>query len=189
MSFNLNDYDNTAISVFNNGSAGKVENVLVSIEKRKADEPDKNPPYKLIVTDNSGGTPINQGFYFDESDDEKRQTQTIQRIKSIAKAVLPADFVYPIVNSYSEAVNSLFKIIKDNCEGVKVNVFVTYGYVGQQKLAKYLGLRTFNFIEPTNVEFSRLKSSATDIMERPVADAPLPDSDGNSAKKSDDPWG
>jgi hypothetical protein len=186
--FNLNEYDNTAIAVFNNGAAGKVENVSITIEKKKADEPDSYPPYKLVVTDGSGGTPINQGFYFDESDDEKRQTQTIQRIKSIAKAILPEDFVYPTVNSYTEAVNSLFKIIKDNCDGKKVNVFVTYGYVGQQKLAKYLGLRMFNFIEETNVSFSRLKSSATDIMERPIADAPIADAQGGDVKKDDSPW-
>lgn len=190
MSFNLNEYDNTVISVFNNGVAGKVENVSIDIEKRRADEPDSYPPYKLVVTDGSGATPLNQGFYFDESDDEKRQTMTIQRIKSIAKAVVPADFVYPTVNSYTEAVNSLFKIIKDNAPGKKVNVFTTYGYVGQQKAAKYLGLRMFNFIESPDEAYSRLKPSATDIMERPIADEPKADTtDGmTSAPATDGLW-
>lgn len=188
MSFNLNEYENT-VSVFNNGIAGKVENVSIEIEKRKLDDPDSYPPYKLTVKDDSGATPINQGFYFSDEDDEKRQIQTIQRIKSIAKSVLPENYTYPTVNSYEEAINSLFKIIKDNCENKKVNVFVTYGYIGQVKAAKYLGLRTFNFIESADVKVSKLTASNTDIMERPVADAPLPDSDGNNAKKNDDPWG
>ncbi len=188
MSFNLNEFDNNTVSVFNNGVAGKVENVSIDIEKRRADEPDTYPPYKLVVTDGSGATPLNQGFYFSDEDTEARQTQTIQRIKSIAKAVVPADFVYPTVNSYKEAVDSLFKIIKEHAPDKKVNVFTTYGYVGQQKAAKYLGLRMFNFIESPDEAYSRLKPSNTDIMERPVADEPKSDDTSAQNISTNDLW-
>lgn len=174
MGFDLNDskYEGGS-SVFNNGVAGKIENVEVTVEKRKADEPDTYPPYKLVVNDGSGAAPLTLGFYTEESD-EKRQDMNIQRVKSIAKAVVPKDFVYPSVSSYTEAMNSLFKIIKDNSEGKKVNVFASYGYAG--KPSKYLGLRFFNFIESVDETYSRLKATPNDVMIRPVEDAPVADS-------------
>jgi len=173
-------------AVFNNGVAGKAIGVSVTVEKRKVDEPDSYPDYKLVVSDESGGMPINQGFYINSEDDKKRQQMTYQRVKSIADAVVPEDFVYPEVNGYVDALNTLFKVIKENADGVKVDVFVTYGYTG--KPSKYLGLRMFNFIQKQNASFDRLKPTNTDVLERPEADAPKADAEGTVAKTSANIW-
>ena len=173
-------------AVFNNGVAGKAVGVNITVEKRKVDEPDSYPDYKVIVSDESGGMPINQGFYINSEDDEKRQQMTYQRVKSIADAVVPEDFVYPEVNGYVDALNTLFKVIKENADGKKVDVFVTYGYTA--KPSKYLGLRMFNFIQKQGASFDRLKPSNTDILERPEADAPKADGVGTTAKTTESIW-
>jgi len=183
--FDLNKKE-AGSAVFNNGVAGKAVGVNVTVEKRKVDEPDSYPDYKLVVSDESGGMPINQGFYINSEDDEKRQTMTYQRVKSIADAVVPEDFVYPEVNGYMDAMTTLFKVIKENADGKKVDVFVTYGYTG--KPSKYLGLRMFNFIQKQNPSFDRLKPSNTDVLERPEADAPKADGQGTEAKAGADIW-
>jgi hypothetical protein len=183
--FNLNEKV-AGSAVFNNGIAGKAIGVNVTIEKRKVDEPDSYPDYKLVVSDESGGMPINQGFYINSEDDEKRQQMTYQRVKSIADAVVDDNFVYPEVNGYIDALNTLFKVIKENADGKKVDVFVSYGYTA--KPSKYLGLRMFNFIQKQNASFDRLKPSNTDILERPEADAPKADSEGTEVKKTADIW-
>ena len=183
--FNLNEKV-VGSAVFNNGTAGKVENVNVTVEKRKVDEPDSYPDYKIVITDESGAPGINQGFYFSEEDDEKRQQMTYQRVKSIAEALVLEDFVYPAVNGYMDAMNTLFKVIKENSEGKKVDVFVTYGYTA--KPSKYLGLRMFNFIQKQDVKFDRLKATNTDVLERPEADAPKVDSPGTETKPTADIW-
>lgn len=183
--FDLNKKE-AGSAVFNNGVAGKAVGVSVTVEKRKVDEPDSYPDYKLVVSDESGGMPINQGFYINSEDDEKRQTMTYQRVKSIADAVVPEDFVYPEVNGYMDAMNTLFKVIKENADGKKVDVFVTYGY--NAKPSKYLGLRMFNFIQKQNPSFDRLKPSNTDVLERPEADAPKADGQGTEAKTGADIW-
>ena len=183
--FDLNKKE-AGSAVFNNGVAGKAVGVSVTVEKRKVDEPDSYPDYKIIVSDESGGMPINQGFYINSEDDEKRQQMTYQRVKSIADAVVPEDFVYPEVNGYVDALNTLFKVIKENADGKKVDVFVSYGYTA--KPSKYLGLRMFNFIQKQNASFDRLKPSNTDILERPEADAPKADAQGAVAKTSGDIW-
>lgn len=188
--FNLNEKA-AGSAIFNNGAAGKAVGVEVTIEKRKADEPDSYPDYKLVVTDQSGGMPINQGFYINDADPDNRKQMTYQRIKSIADAVVPEDFVYPEVNGYVDAINTLFKVIKENSEGVKVDVFVCYGYVDKvqgPKPSKYLGLRMFNFIQKQDASFDRLKASAADIMVRPEADAPKADGAGTQPKSSGDIW-
>ena len=183
--FDLNKKE-AGSAVFNNGVAGKAVGVSVTVEKRKVDEPDSYPDYKIIVSDESGGMPINQGFYINSEDDEKRQQMTYQRVKSIADAVVPEDFVYPEVNGYVDALNTLFKVIKENADGKKVDVFVSYGYTA--KPSKYLGLRMFNFIQKQDASFDRLKPSNTDILERPEADAPKADAQGAVAKTSGDIW-
>ena len=183
--FDLNKKE-AGSAVFNNGVAGKAVGVNITVEKRKVDEPDSYPDYKVIVSDESGGMPINQGFYINSEDDEKRQTMTYQRVKSIAEAVVPEDFVYPEVTGYIDAMNTLFKVIKENSDGKKVDVFVSYGYTA--KPSKYLGLRMFNFIQKQNASFDRLKPSNSDILERPEADAPKADGEGTDVKKSADIW-
>ena len=183
--FDLNKKE-AGSAVFNNGVAGKAVGVNVTVEKRKVDEPDSYPDYKVIVSDESGGMPINQGFYINSEDDEKRQQMTYQRVKSIADAVVPEDFVYPEVNGYVDALNTLFKVIKENSDGKKVDVFVSYGYTA--KPSKYLGLRMFNFIQKQDASFDRLKPSNTDILKRPEADAPKADSQGTETKTTASIW-
>ena len=59
MSINLNDESyNVKDSgpIFNGGVAGIAENVTMSIIKRKADDKDGAPEYKLVFTDDAGAS-------------------------------------------------------------------------------------------------------------------------------------
>ena len=186
--FNLNDANfGGGATVFNNGNTGKVENVKMSVTKKTAADPDNSPDFKLIFTDTTGGQ-INTGFYYhkdNEMADEKRnrdmETWLVSRVHSAAKAVVPADFEYPMYETSKEALNSLFKIINDNAASTLVNVYVTYGTTA--KPSQYLSTRYFNFVEnaSTPANMTRLKPSANDMMEKLVADAPSTD---NSAGTS-----
>ena len=179
MSFNLNDASfGGGATVFNNGNTGKVENVRMSVLKKSSTDPDNSPDYKLIMTDVTGGQ-VNQGFYYHKNNelyDEKRnsdlETWLVSRVLSAAKAVVPVDFMFPEVANSKEALDSLFKIIKDNCDDKMVNTYVTYGTTN--KPSQYLGLRYFNFVESadTPANMTRLKPSNTDQMEKITADAP-----------------
>ena len=188
MGFNLNDASfGGGATVFNNGNTGKVENVKMTVAKKTAADPDNGPDYKLIFTDTTGAQ-LNTGFYYhkdNEMADEKRnrdmETWLVSRVLSAAKAVVPSDFVFPEVSSSKEALDSLFKITKDNCEGKLVNVYVTYGTTS--KPSQYLGTRYFNFVEAadTPANMTRLKPSNTDLMEKLVADAPKTPAAGTSS--------
>lgn len=180
MSFNLNDASfGGGATVFNNGNTGKVENVKMSVTKKLSTDPDNAPDYKLIFTDVSGGQ-INQGFYYHKNNelyDEKRnkdlETWLVSRVLSAAKAVVPSDFSFPEVATSKEALDSLFKIIKENSDDKLVNTYVTYGTTN--KPSQYLGLRYFNFVESVDVpaNMSRLKPSNSDQMTKVTADAPI----------------
>lgn len=177
MSFNLNDSSfDGGVVIFNNGVAGKVENVKMTVEKKQPGDADNVPDYKLIFKQESGAT-INQGFYYHKNNDNydaKRngdlERWTVSRVLSAAKAVVPSDFVFPTVSTSKEAMDSLFKIVKDNSEDKLVNVFVTYGTVA--KPSQYIGLRYFEFVEAANASPSRLTRKNGDMMERLVADSP-----------------
>jgi hypothetical protein len=180
MNFNLNDNSlaGGGSVIFNQGIAGKVDNVKIEVKKRATDEPDSYPDYKLVLTDDEGGT-VNQGFYYHKDNDqydaaknEANAGYLIGRILSIAKAIVPNDFIFPNVEGKStkEIVDILFKIIKENSDEKRVNAFVTYGT--KTKPSQYLGLRFFNFVEASDSKYSRLKPTGNDMMERLVEDSP-----------------
>ena len=175
--FNLNDksFDN-GVAIFNGGIAGKVNNVEMYVERKKSTDPDNSPDFKVFFKDSQGSL-INQGFYFhkdnpmyDEKKNSDNEKYNVSRVLSIAKAVLPADYVFDQYQTSKEAIDGLFKLIHENCGGKKLNVFVTYGTT--TKPSKYLGLRFFNFVEAENTPLSRLVKNNTDQMERIEADAP-----------------
>jgi len=186
MSFNLNgeEFKSTAAVVFNNGEAGKVENVRLSVEKKASDAPDNAPEYKVIFTDESNAS-INMGIYYptpnpmyDEVKNDSLQKLSVGRVLSIARAVMGADYQFPTVSTAKEAIDVCMKLIAQNCEGKRVNVFVTYGTVGKPN--KYLGIyKNFDFIEEYGTKVSRLrptfnpnpeKQKYNDLMERIVED-------------------
>lgn len=177
--FNLNDASfGGGATVFNNGNTGRVENVKMSVVKKTSTDPDNSPDYKLIFTDVAGGQ-INTGFYYhknNEMADEKRnkdmETWLVSRVLSATKAVVPSDFKFPDVSTSKEALDSLFKIIKENADDKAVNVYVTYGTTA--KPSQYLSTRYFNFVESAEVSesMSRLKTSPNDMMVKMQADAP-----------------
>lgn len=177
MSFNLNDSSfDGGVAIFNGGIAGKVENVKMSVEKKQPGDADNIPDYKLIFKQENGAT-INQGFYYHKNNDTydaKRNADlerwTVSRVLSAAKSVVANDFVFPTVSTSKEAMDSLFKIIKDNTDDKFVNVFVTYGTV--TKPSQYLGLRYFEFVEPAKASPSKLVRKNGDMMDKLIADAP-----------------
>jgi len=119
---------------------------------------------------------------YDEKRNRDLEGWTIGRILSIAHAVVPEDFVFPEVESSKQAMDSLFKIIKDNCEGKTVNVYTNYGT--KAKASQYLSTRYFNFIEKagTPENASKLKFSPNDNLDKLSPDAPASESTTASTK-------
>lgn len=199
MKFNLNDDSlmGGGSAVFNNGIAGRVENVKVEVTKRKADDAENAPNYKLVFTD-TNGLQVNQGFYYHKDNDMYDSTKNeanagylVGRILSAAKTIVPEGFAFPDVEGkdVNEIVDILFTIIRENSEGKIVNIFVTYGT--KNKPSSFLGVRFFDFIERPGTASSRLREKGNDLMERLVEDAPKSSgmSDvGGSAMKPEIKW-
>lgn len=166
---NSKQFDSVS-KIFNDGNAGKVDNVTLAVEKKKAGDNEKAPDYKLLVTDEAGNS-INAGFYYPTKDpaktdeaNQKYANMQVSRVVHIARAVVGKDYDFPAVKSVKEAYDTLFKIIGDEAGDKKFSVFVTYGSKTYAK--KYLELRFFNFIEPAGTTPSRLKAQDSDLLER-----------------------
>lgn len=176
MKIDLNGKDfEGGTAIFNGGNAGLAKDVTISVAKRQVDEPENYPDYKLTAKD-AVGSELTQGFYYftpnpqkDEAFNEKRATQEVSRVLHVARAVMGADYKFPVIDSVKEAYDVLFTLVKDNAGDSKFNVFTTYG--SSMRPSKYLGLRYFDFIEPAG-GVSRLYVKKGDSLERIVADAP-----------------
>lgn len=164
----LNSLGNSV--VFNNGAAGRVDNLKLRVEKKEASDTSNQPDFKVFVTQENGAE-INQGFYYpDDNTDQDRLNQLMSRITSIAKAVTPDDFMFESVEGKSprQIVDYVFDVIAKNSGNALVNVFTTYGTVNNPK--KYLQFRYFNFIERADTTPSTLFARGNDQMTRVEAD-------------------
>lgn len=164
------------VSIFNNGVAGKVNNVKISkVEKKPMDGAPGAPDYKVYFADAS--SEINQGFW----KEPKNPKYEIQRMKSIADALVPSDFVYPAVKdgTAAAAIDVLAKVIRDNSPEKLLNVFVTYGT--EDYPSNYLNLRYFNFVESSETPeaASRLTARDSDLLIKLEPDAATDETEDN----------
>ena len=179
MSFDLNgsEFKSQTVAIFNNGVAGKVENVNISVEKKRSDEADNAPDFKIFFTDNTGS--INMGLYYPTEQSTDSQAKTlVSKALAIARAVMGEDYVFDAVSTAKEAIDLCMKLVAKNFEDAKVNIFVTYGTISKPK--SYLGVyKTFDFIEKSGTTPSKLRTTRNpkkpefdDLMERLEADTP-----------------
>lgn len=179
MTINLNDnsiLENQGSSIFNGGNAGRVENVIVTVEPKPADDESRSPDAKIFFEDGNGK--MNLGFYhftpndtFDEKVNARMANDSIIRLLSIAKCLVPSDYQFPDVagKSQKEIEKLLLGTIK-KYEGGRVNVFAAYGTKNKPK--RFMEPRRYGFVEKagTSKEDSKLIATNTDLLVRPEAD-------------------
>lgn len=173
----LNGQEFKQVSIFNDGKAGLVENIRVTVDKKESSDTSNKPDFNLVLTDPAGATLRNGWYYFkpmpneDENTIGKKWNREIGRLLHIARAVMGNDFQFPSVNTREEAYDTIFNIIATNAPNQTFNVFVTYGTTNYVNKGGYLRLRYFDFIENGKTEVSRLRAKPSDLLERIVPDA------------------
>ena len=190
MDLNGNDYAQQTTKVFNQGAAGKVDNVKIKeIVKRQVDDAPNSPDFKVVFEDQDGANLSWSIYYFEPKEGapaeqvERSQKFYLQRIVALVRAIMGADYVFPQVKDAKDAVNKLLKVVATTIkkEEKLVNLFVTYGTVGYPNKRGYLGLRFFDFIEPADtpkgssrlfVKVNKTNPNQSDLMERVVEDLP-----------------
>ena len=195
INLNGSEFNSPVVAIFNNGVAGRVDNVAISVEKKKPEDSDNAPAFKVIFTDDIGS--INMGIYYPTEQSTEAQKQMLaQKCADLVKAVMGDDFVFPDFNNYNELVDGCMKIIAQNCSDAKVNVIATYGTAGAPK--KYLGVyKNYNFVEKTGTTPTKLrvaknpnKPQYDDLFERIVEDAAstTTDNDSTTTNKVEVDW-
>lgn len=174
----------TVGGIFNDGVAGTVENVTLTIVKKTSADHAQSPDYNLVANDGNGE--VRQGFYYLPSNSEtkskeeveKNQKMTVDRLLDVARTMVDKDFVFPATKSYQEAIDVVAGVIRDNSEGKLFKVFTTYGSRNYPR--EFLELRFFNSVLPQDSPRS-FRPGQNDQMERIQPDAP-------STGSSDDNW-
>ena len=160
------------VAIFNGGTAGIVDNVTLTIEKKKADAKEGSPDYKLIFTDASGAT-CNNALWFvtkptEHADLDKLTNKQGKILKHVAHAVLGDDFSFPQFGDATAMLNGIMKLVKEGLPTAGTfRIFANYGATISPKA--YIQPRSWvPFMEPMTVaeDSSRLKVGDIDNMIR-----------------------
>ncbi len=174
---NLNDdsFDGGSnVSIFNNGTAGIVNNVKLSLKRKTAEDKENAPDYKLIYNDGIGE--VNSAFwYVKEATDYATVDEQIQKqgkvLKHLVHAIYGHDFEFPNFPNPTAMLDGVMKLLKEGAGQNMYRVFTNYG--STMGVKQYIQVRSWvPFIEPMSVplEDTRLKVGNIDAMERLTED-------------------
>jgi len=188
---NLNDDSfngGSNVSIFNNGTAGIVENVKISLKRKTAEDKDNAPDYKLIYDDGIGE--VNTAFwYVKEATDYATVDEQIQKqgkiLKHLVHAIYGSEFEFPNFPNPTAMLDGVMKLLKEGVGQNTYRVFTNYG--STMGVKQYIQVRSWvPFIEPMSVsiENTRLKRGNIDAMERLTEDSADPVFSDNGTSKS-----
>jgi len=170
--YNLNDNGFDAkqgVTIFNDGNAGLVNDVKMSVYKKGKDDKENAPDYKVVFTDSNGGE-VSSSYWYATKDtqystiDEQAKKQG-KSMKHIIHAVYGAAFEIPfIAKNPKELLDMSMKCIKDGLTSSpsKFRIFATYGTLNSVK--NYIQPRSWvPFVESMNTseDSTRLKLAPT----------------------------
>lgn len=180
---NLNDsaFDaKQGAAIFNDGIAGVVENVTLSVTKRKPEDKENSPEYKLTFTDSKGGACNTSFWYIDKAtqyqtvEDQVKKQGTV--LKHVVHAIYGSDYQLPSFNTAKEMLDGCMKLIREGlAAGLKFRIFANYG--STQSVKSYIQPRSWvPFMEPMSVDIAdtRLKPGNIDAMARVEKDNVAP---------------
>lgn len=167
--------EGNGVQIFNDGVAGRVEGVTVSINKKGVDYQDEGknkPDYQIVYTDSKGAS-TNDGVYILNEKTHNAQFSTFE--KAVEKqwnkfaAVIVAAGGDPTIQASTpqEMADKMAMILKNAVVGKTFNVFTNYGT--KQSPKKYLQVRSWTpFIESADTPEgeTKLKAGNMDQIER-----------------------
>jgi hypothetical protein len=195
---NLNDASFDASegkAIFNGGNAGIAENVSLSISKKKPEDKEGSPDYKLTFTDENGGACNSSYWYVEKATEYSSIDEQIAKQGKVMKHVIHAiygnTYQFPNFNSAKEMLDGCMKIIRDGLSSnPKFRVFANYGTNSSVK--NYIQPRSWvPFVEPMSVDIAdtRLKPGNLDAMAKMQADTIAVSSSAAAAPSIDgDDW-
>ena len=189
MSVNLNDtkkYNANEISIFNNGEAGVVTGVAITVEKKGVNDKENAPDYKVYAIDDKGK--VSEGFYYQEDDSKAFDKFQSQKLIWLGKGLMGEDFVFPEFESAKDALDQVMKLVASNTKGKLFDVVVTYG--SKKNPRRFLIFKEYGkFLQKTGLE-PQLEFSKFDSLERAKVEDDSSDEGeiNNALGKGDEDW-
>jgi hypothetical protein len=197
MAINLNDEqfaEKPLVKIFNGGVAGVVNGVKVRVERKKADESEKSPKYKIILKDENDAE-MNKGYGFISKDIDKDFSDKAKGffVKEMRHLCSLFDVKFPdTVDTYNELLDLVMKGCHSKGEIIG-NVVVSYGMKDYPKAFLEIA-SAYNIVKPTEkvsiTAKHQLERILPDAVMSPDANQPAGTFADNSLtpQKKDLPW-
>lgn len=156
-------YNADEIKIFNDGQAGIVKGIAISVERKGTGDKENAPDFKVIATDEKGT--VNEGLYFQDDDAKGFMRYQSQKLIWLARGIMGDDFKFPEFDSAKKALEEIMKLVATQAKGKSFNILVNYGT--KKNPQRYLTFKEYGrFLQRTEEE-NKLEISPTDLMERP----------------------
>ena len=185
-------------AVFNGGNAGAVDNTVITLEKKKAEDKETAPDYKIIFTDDKGAACNTSLWYVTKETQYSSIEKQIQKqgkvLKHLAHAIIGKNYTFPPFDSAQAMLDGIMgEIRKALPKAGKFRVFTNYGTTDYPK--GFIQPRSWvPFMESMSVsaDDSRLEAGDIDQMTRKQKDDFVQPGSTEGAKSStggsDDDW-
>jgi hypothetical protein len=177
------DFNNSSefikeFKIFNKGNAGIVQPVQIRIERKKPEDKEKAPDYKLFAFDDSGE--VNEGFYYFENAEENGfKNYQAQKLILLAKGVMGDDVKFPFFSTPREGLDQIMLMVAKASKGKYYRIITTYGT--NKKPSMYLGFKNFGgFIQPVDVANTLELDSGDNIVRAARINSPSTDEEINA---------
>lgn len=145
INLNSEEFDSSDVVIFNNGTAGVVENVKITVKKGEADKPANYPDYHVGFVSSNGGS-VDKGFYHLDSNSEdftKRLVGLGKELKHLW-GVLIGEEPIPEYKTAKEMLDGMMLKFKESVDKNPDRLFRTMVAYGTQDYPqKYLRIPFF----------------------------------------------
>lgn len=179
-------------AIFNEGNAGIVDNVRVSLVRRKPEDKETAPDYKVVFTDEKGAECNTSFWYVEKPTTYDTVEKLIQKqgkvLKHLAHAILGDNFKFPPFANAKEMLDGIMKSLNGGlAKAGTFRIFANYGTKDYPK--SFIQPRSWvPFMESSTValDATRLKPGNIDQMTRKEEDKVDVGTDAGNASTDDD---
>jgi hypothetical protein len=172
LDINTEEYTTGESVIFNEGEAGVVGDVKISVAKKTSDDKENFPDYRIVFADKNGGE-LNRGIYYPDASNQKSMLNAVKLVKHITHVCNGNKDKLPLFKDEKDMIDQTMKLLREEGGKFKANVVANYGSGGDAYHKSFMEVKFFApFFElDVDIADTALFNAKADFMTRKPQEA------------------